>query len=244
MMPKKLKDDCIIEAICEVRFTTNELPEITIGRLSDHQYWKSFSKTRLPIADIPGPIRAVEEQLRYQPILELRNDDNTHLVKVGTNVLSYHNVGKYCGWSAFEIALNKAFNALFESVEDTQINRIGFRYINAITSTRHYISGAKDLKLSIEVAGEKLEDAINLNYLIKNGDMHLCMTRIASPLFVQGQIPKDTSVVVDIDVYTPNNFLTKGEESAKTWTQKAHDFEKEAFFKLIPRAVLEKLEEK
>ncbi len=244
IVPEKLKDDSIIEALCEVRFHTAELPEIAIGRLSDHEQWKGFTKNRLPAADIPGPIRAIDDQLKYQPVLELRSEDGTHLVKVGSNVISYHNIGKYCGWKTFEPALARAFAALFACVKDAQVNRLGFRYVNAITSTRHYMSAVSDLELRIEVAGVKIDGPINLNYVFKNDESHLTMTRIASPDFVQGKLPSDTTVVVDIDVSSPKDYMAREVDAVTQWVKKAHDFEKQAFFKLIPKDVLAKLEEK
>jgi len=33
--PEKLRDDCIVEAICELRFDTSELAEVVVGRLTD-----------------------------------------------------------------------------------------------------------------------------------------------------------------------------------------------------------------
>lgn len=242
--PEKLKDDCIVEAICEIRFHTDEQPEIVIGRLSDQESWKNFSKNRLPAADIPDPIKKVDEQLRYQPVLELRSEDGMFLIKVGSNVVSYHNISKYCGWKQFEPALGRVFTALFSCVKDVQVRRLGFRYLNAITSARHYISTANGLNLNVEIAGAKLDDPINLNYLVTNDATHMTMTRIASPHFVQGILPKDTTVVVDIDVSSQPEYLAKEIGTVIEWTKAAHVFEKEAFFKLIPGEILAKLVEK
>ncbi len=243
-LPEKLKDDCIVEALCEIRFHTSEQPEIVIGRLSDQEPWKHFLKNRLPTADIPGPIRAVNEQLKYQPVLELRSEDNAYLIKVGSNVVSYHNTGRYCGWKEFEPALNRVLVALFNTVRDVQVNRLGFRYVNAVTSTRHYIANVIDLNLDVAIAGTKLDAPINLNYVVENDATHSTITRIASLHFVQGVLPKDTAVVVDIEVSSPSNYLAKEIGPVVEWVKSAHDFEKEAFFKLIPKEILGKLVEK
>jgi uncharacterized protein (TIGR04255 family) len=244
MLPKKLKDDAIIEALCELRFDADEQPEIVIGRLSDHGSWKAFSKGRLPVADIPPPIRSADSQLKYQPVLQLRSSDGTHLVKVGSNVISRHNVRNYCGWEKFEPQLTEVFKALFESISNIRVTRLGFRYVNAITSTRHFISGIWDLALDIKVAGNQLQEPINLNYLSVDGQAHTTMTRIASPQFVTGELPKDTTVVVDIDVSSPPNFVATDLKTVTEWTKKAHDFEKDAFFKLIPKSIQHKLVER
>lgn len=243
-LPEKLRDDCIIEALCEIRFHTNEQPEIVIGRLSDQEPWKSFSKNRLPAAELPSSIRALNEQLKFQPVLELRSEDGAYLFKVGSNVISYHNVGKYCGWPTFKPALDRVFEGLFTCVKDVEVTRLGFRYLNAITSARHYISNVNGLNIDVQVAGSKVGEPINLNYLVKNDDAHVTMTRIASPHFVQGPLPKDTAVVVDIDVSSQEGYRAKETRAVAEWSSSAHDFEKEAFFRLIPKDILAKLQEK
>lgn len=243
-LPEKLKDDCIIEAIFEIRFHTSEQPEIIIGRLSDQTPWKNYSKKRLPAADIPAPIRDADESLKFQPVLELRSDDSMYLVRLGSSVVSFHNVEKYCGWTAFEPALNQVISALFDCVKDVQVSRLGFRYVNAITSSRHFISSANNLNINVDIAGTKLDGPINLNYLFSNDQSHFTMTRIATPQFIQGVLPKDTTVVVDIDVTSPTSYVAKELKVVNDWAKTAHIFEKQAFFKLIPSNILERLVEK
>lgn len=81
-----------------------------------------------------------------------------------------------------------------------------FRYLNALTTDKHYILDINSLNLEISVAKQALTEPTNLNYLVKNDDSHQTMTRIASAYFVNGELPENTSVVVDIDVSTPKNY--------------------------------------
>ena len=76
-IPRKLRDDCIIEALCELQFNSPEIPEVVLGRLADATYWSGFSRNRLPMADIPAPIRNAGPFLKYQPVLELKHPDNS-----------------------------------------------------------------------------------------------------------------------------------------------------------------------
>jgi uncharacterized protein (TIGR04255 family) len=204
MFPKKLKNDSTVEALCEVHFQSDELPEIIIGRLSDGKYWRSFSKERLPIADIPMQMRKFDEQLEYQPLIELRDNRGQYRVQIGENVFSYHVVGKYCGGDHFLRQLALAFETLFTTLNG--ISKIMFRYLNALTTDKHYILDINSLNLEISVAKQALTEPTNLNYLVKNDDSHQTMTRIASAYFVNGELPENTSVVVDIDVSTPKNY--------------------------------------
>ena len=243
MHPQKLKDDSIIEAICHFQFQTAELPEIVIGRLTDVEAWKGFTQTRLPVSDIPAPIRAHDENLRYEPTIQLCNADNSRLVRIGGNVISYHIVGKYCGWESYQPELDIVINALIEKIEGVSVIRCGFRYLNALTKDRHHVENLHSLSITLEVAGANLLGPVNLNFLIQNSDTHQTLTRIASPYFVKGTIPETTVAVVDVDVFTLPGFETSDSKQLSKWVEDAHNFEKDAFFSLIPEDAIAKLVE-
>jgi len=242
-VPEKLKDDAIVEALCEIRFDCSEVPERVIGRLSDHEEWTAFSIERLPVSDIPAPVRAQDATLKFQPVLQLRSDDGSYLIKIGSNVISYHNLGAYCGWPQFQPRLNELFSFLFSELDNVSITRLGFRYINALTSERHHITSVADLNLRLNVADTPLVGPINLNFGTQYSDKHLAMTRIASIDFVQGELPEGVAAVIDVDVFTPQDFTATNPEEGSSWVSDAHTYEKHAFFRLIPPNILKELEE-
>jgi hypothetical protein len=55
LLPRRLRDDSIAEAICEFRFSAGELPEIVVGRLAppSSQSWRPARAFRV-LAQIPG----------------------------------------------------------------------------------------------------------------------------------------------------------------------------------------------
>lgn len=244
-IPNKLKEDSIIEALCEVRFSCRELTEIVVGRLGDCESWRAFNAQRLPLANIPEAIKAADSNLKFQPIFELRSSDGIRRVRIGGNVISFHisGAGNYCGWNKFEPQLESLFRCLFEKLNEVSVSRLGFRYVNALRETKHLISSVNNLNINITADETSIDGHVNLNYLIKNDDSHQTMTRIASPFFVQGALPPETSIVIDIDVTTPDGLIIKNAEDVVAWTRTAHKFEKEAFFKLIPQNVLKQIVE-
>lgn len=242
-LPKKLKDDSIIEALCHVQFSSAELPEIVLGRLSDLEQWKDYSKESLPVSNIPAPVRRSDPNLKYEPLLGLRSPDGLRLVRIGENSVSYHVVGRYCGWDAFKGELERVMVALFDKLENLVVTRLGFRYVNGLTNDRHLIPGLDALDLTIQVSNEALTGRFNLNYETSMDNTHTVMTRVASPFFVQGGLAPEVQVVVDVDVYTPPGFETVHIDSVLEWVNVAHEFEKEAFFKLLPSDILDKLVE-
>src|SRR5688572_6634063 len=94
-IPKKLKHDAIVEALLEVRFQTTTIPEVLFGRLADYAPWKGFTQVRLPAYDLPALMRQADPNLRFQPLFELRDEQNKQAVRLGGRVLSYHKLAPY-----------------------------------------------------------------------------------------------------------------------------------------------------
>jgi len=125
-LPRKLKKDAVAEALLEVRFDSTELGELVVGKLASHEMWRSFPSSRLPLADIPAPVRQADPNLAHQAVLERRNPDVTRVVKIGDRVFSYHALPPYPGWEALEPELLRAMEFVFGSVEDFTANGLAF----------------------------------------------------------------------------------------------------------------------
>lgn len=244
-IPKKLRDDAILEAICQIQFSTSDLPEMVIGRLSLATKWKGFTPNRLPLADVPVPVRNVDPNLRAQPVFELRSGDGSRVVRLSESLMSYHIVGtgKYIGWTAFKPEIEEAAGAIFERLQAPKINRLTLRYINAIVPARHHLASVHDLRLEVMAGGSKIQGSLNLNYVEPIGRDHLVTTRVADPQFVSGTLPDRTVAVVDVEVTTPAKFTAENLSHVVDWIEGAHTYVKQAFFKLIPRDVLSRLQE-
>lgn len=239
-IPKKLHRDAIVEALCEVRFESAEIPEIVIGRLSEQ--WSSFEKHRLPFGDIPLPVRAADENLKYAPTLEMKSSDG-HVIRIGSSVCSYHVLNVYCGWDVLKERLEQFVHVIFNTLPQVVVTRLGFRYINALRKGSHRISSLSALNLDLRVAGTNISEPFNLNFSVRNDDDHITMTRIASSELVRGNFPKDMVGAVDIDVTTPKEFALLNAGQAFEWIKKAHAYEGEAFFKLFPSDILNEIVE-
>jgi len=243
--PTKLKDDAILEALCQVRFSSPDMPEVIVGRLSDFADARSYDQRQLPLADIPAPVRRNDPNLKYQPLLQLAHRDG-RLIQIGESVLSAHSVGAkaYPGWVAFRQQLHDTFARLYDKIQGAQVNQITLRYINALVVDRHHIKNPHSLKIDISIAGARFGGPINLNFVTNPNDTHIVTTRIADTNFVQGgPMPKGTSAVVDVEVSTSSSYKARSQADVYEWIETAHTLEKEAFFKLLPDEVIEKLKE-
>ena len=244
-MPKKLKDDAIIEAVCQIAFASTDLPEVIIGRLTDFPGSKDFVQKTNPVSNIPAPLRRADPQLRKQPLMQFSHRDG-RVVAIGECVLSAHvvGVGAYPGWASFRSHVHSVVSQLFEKVNLPLVEGLTLRYINALVSSRHHVRGPTDLAVEISIGGVRAGGPINLNTVeYPTADLAVT-TRIADTSFVQGTLPEGTGAVVDVEVGTRDGQPTPGSADAvMQWFDKAHLAEKRAFFRLLPPTVLAQLRE-
>lgn len=241
-VPKKLKNDAIVEAIFEMRFETTRIPEILFGRLADYGPWKELTQRRLPTYDIPAALRQVDPNLRFQAVFELSGEQRA--VRIGPQVISYHRTVPYIGWERFWPELQQTITGLFETAGGLVIRRLGLRYLNALRPDLHGIASVADLDLNINVASARVAGNVNLNFTADVASNAACMVRIATTDFVQGNLPPNTSVYVDVDVFTKEGFETKERRAVENWVTAAHDKEKEQFFRLLTDRSIEALKER
>jgi len=237
-LPNKLKKDAILEAICEFRFESDEMDELVLGRLSETVPWASFLKTRLPFSDLPAPMRKSDSTLRYQPLVELRDRDSPRLIKIGSNVVSAHVLAPYCGWAAFRPQLHEVLETLFKKFNEIRITRIGLRYVNALAPADHHIQDISGLRLKIQIDNEHLTLPFTLAY-VNTADDITSIVKVASPSLVAGtSLPVGFIALIDVDICTSENVIISDLETGKAWLDRAHQTEKEEFFRLWPEDAL------
>ncbi len=238
----RLKQDGIVEALFEIRFETPVVPEAVIGRLTDAQAWAEYAPTRLSTADIPQQVRAAEPSLRFAPSYELAR--HGELIRVGSNILSYHRIAAYPGWAGHQPALKLLVDTLFASLSQITPIRLGLRYINALNGAEHLVASPADLALTLQV-GETdpfSPAAFALNYRRQSSLSHIEQVQVATPDYVQSNgTNRVFAVIVDIDVFTPEGYMIGGSESVLSWIETAHSLAQANFFKLIPENTASKL---
>lgn len=245
MTTEKLLDPPIVETVLEVRFeTASEMPEFTTVRLTEIELWKSGTRTRLPTADIPSTMRSQQPALlQHLPVIEIRGVEGIGSVRVGPNVLSIHFVAPYAGWESIVPTMEPAVEDLFAILPGLRVTRLGLRYINVFTAARHHVKSVDDLTLSVAMKGAPLAP-INLLFTASEGPSHTVATRVVSRDFLEGNVPADGTLLVDIDVSTPAEILDNSATSVKRWIYDAHTLENNAFRRLLPDPLFERLRNK
>lgn len=242
--PGKLRDDAIVEAVCQVRFTARRESEVVVGRLSDFPDGE-YRLSRLPLAEMPPSLRQADPSLRHQPLLELRHAERPLMMRIGDGVISVHLVGvhAYAGWSIFKVDVAKMLTQLFGRVPSVHIDMLTLRYINAIVESRHKLKDVGELKLQVMVADQPFLGPVNVNFSEVVDATYGVTTRVAHTSFVQGNLPDGTVAIIDVEVSSPKDHRVADQADAVTWFERAHTLEKAAFFKLLPDHVLVQLVE-
>jgi uncharacterized protein (TIGR04255 family) len=243
-VPKKLKRDSIVEAIFEIRFEAQAIPEIVFGRFADNEKWAGWQQRELPAYQIPAQLRNLDPNLKYAPILELGQPNKTYLLRFGPSVVSCHQQAPYSGWADFKPELSSVISTLFAATRgQLLVKRLGLRYLNALRPQLHYVGSIKDLDMQFVVSEGPVTDSLNINYTVRVGNNTSCTVRVATKDFVQGALPEDTSVYLDIDVFTDDGFSTSDEGLVREWIEFAHTQEKAEFFHLFTQELVDKLKE-
>jgi uncharacterized protein (TIGR04255 family) len=241
-LPTKLKKDSIIEAIFDVRFTCDDVPELVIGKLAGNPTWNAFAAQQLPAANIPAAMRRMDANMQYLPVLERRSADNKQIVRIGDRVISFHRARPYPDWPTFGPELHDMMKFLLNDSQlgNFSVDRFGLRYVNAFTEKDHGIKGIADLNLRISVSDERLDLPINLNFRRDYSENKQVIVRVTSPELVQAPDPPDLCALVDIDVATPAGFKSDGRD-AHDWIEEAHEVEKTEYFALYTDAMKHRL---
>ncbi len=242
-----LETDAIREAVFEVRFDPSKdfIPEIFYGRMSDSEEWKSYKPVRLPIADIPDAVRRSESSLQHKPILELVSPDGGTAIRLGPDVVILSRRGEYGGWNeVFGHSIEKICQRLFSILGEIRVRRLGLRYINALRSDLHGISGPKDLQVKIDVADSSINGPFSLSFVSNAGSQVESLTRLSTTEFAGGAIPDHTTFVIDIDVRTNGDPKIKDLRGVIDWAQRARAEKNERFFSVLGSKNTERLRKK
>ena len=240
---RKLKKDGIVEVLVEIRFETNELSELVLGKLLSAKLIDDNAiVSRLPAADLPEPIRKSDPNLKYQPHIEKRDKNNRATLRVGSNVVSFH-IYKYPGWDVYKQHISQLVEHLCTEVDSVTIKKLSLRYVDLLNPNDHKITDINALTMDLSVNKESLEN-INLSYLKSFDEQdetaHTVITKIASPIFVQGgRVPEKTAAIIDIDLFTPGNYSETNSDKIMRWYEAAHKTGNDIFFGLIPPEILQ-----
>ncbi len=149
-VPKHITPDPILEAVAEVRFLPQPVPDAVFGvvyPLVEAQY-PAFEK--LPILQLPDEVREKDPNLQFAPHYRLKTGST--ILQVGPRVISL-TTSDYDNWNSFSRNVLDLFRILEERRVFGPIVRVGLRYVNFFEQNILPRSTVK-----IEIAGKSIVD--------------------------------------------------------------------------------------
>lgn len=239
MIPSKLNKDPIIEALFEIRFqstvkaVSNLLPAFLYTELK-----KDFeAPERLPIADFPEELIALDPNLKYQPRLRMRGSKFSMLIGDSSIVLSCPR--PYVGWKEYKKMLTSLLLIIKNTNLVSGVERFSFKYVNVLEADKvdeqfslvKFVSKIGPYDLTKHLTSTKSE--------IREGGL-INIIEMQSNAVVTLPNSKDTIKGLLLNVDTINDTPGKFWDESDQLIENAHSMEKKMFFCFLPDEVIKK----
>ncbi len=233
-LPKKISPCPIVEAIVELRFSSAVLPDAIFGII--YQAFKDEfpgEPERLPILQLPDPIRSMDPALQYQPYYKLIAGNL--IFQIGPKVTSLSNVKDYTGWQTFSKRIKDAFSKVEKLKIIKSVERLGIRYINFFK-----LDIFDNINLRILMNDSRLNTLQTTLKAEIQDDNFINILQIANKAQATIQNEVITGSVIDIDTVSKDIGETFFGEM-ENLLEKGHNIEKKLFFSLLKKEFLSTL---
>lgn len=233
-LPKKITPCPIIEAIVQLRFIPAVLPDAVFGIIYQ-EFEKDFpgKVEKLPILQLPEPIRAVDPNLIHQPYYKL--SAGNLVFQIGPRVTSLSNLKEYMGWENLAAKLKELFSRLQKLRVVKAVEGLRFRYVNLFKDDVY-----NNINLRILMNDQPLRTLRKTLRAELDDNGFITILQIANPATVKIKNQSTKGSVIDIDVTHPA-FETDFFEDMENILEKAHNIEKKLFFSLLKTEFLNTL---
>lgn len=234
-LPVKIEYCPIIDAVVEIRFESSFNPNIILGifydKLKDHY---SISVKNLPILRIPEEFRTKDALLKFRPWYSLELDRFT--IMLGPSVCSVSAVKPYSNWKDYFCDLEKIYSIIEESNVISLVHRIGLRYINYFKEDI-----TSDLSMSVKFDNCDAPSDLNISAKINKSGVGcvICFSNNAEIRDKEGKLSKGS--ILDIDCSIDYSYEKWDRTKFLSDIKKLHQSEKELFFSLLTKSLLDKL---
>jgi len=226
-LPKKIEKCPIIEAVVEIRFSSDLPSDAVFGVI--YKAFQSDFPTKplsLPILQIPETIRSQDPNLIFKPHHQLVKDNI--VFQIGPRVMSLANKLDYMGWTKFSKVIKSYFERIISLGIITNIERFGLRYINFFSTNDIFD------KIKLKVTNNEkpfINKNLFLKSVIESGGFTNTL-QISDNASCKKNDKTEEGSVIDIDTYCDSPKAKKSEDLFDL-VEKAHFEEKSLFFELL-----------
>jgi len=228
-LPKKINPCPILDALIEIRFSTNIERDAVFGLIYNALHFDFEKVEKLPIMQLPDQVRASDPSLKFKPHYRLSNENI--VVQVGPEVMSISSFPKYTGWSSFSSKIYDILEKVQEIGIIDSIVRIGIRYINFFEQN---IFDNINLKVTLS------ENAIDYKNTVIRTEISQDNYKSTLQIANNANHNNKSGSVIDIDTFMDDN-IDDFFQRKKKIIDNGHEKEKELFFSLLKKEFLNAL---
>jgi uncharacterized protein (TIGR04255 family) len=243
-VPKKINPDNIINAVVEVKYSSNYPFELQAGLLfpvfdETYTYTSRLLKSPHPYLSMISP-PFLEAPLNLNGVSLFYNDKIS--VRIAPNSFVISCLDKYIGWHEFGPQIEKVIATITKAGYITKWNRVGLRYITEYVNTdlkecTHFSFRFGIPESTSSLTGFHTEFEYQGIKVIINLSNQIPVPRQPSPGAVPEIIPTS---LIDVDAIKESLDITE-QKALLEEIEKVHDMEKEVFFSLLTEEFIETL---
>ncbi|MFN7097016.1 MAG: TIGR04255 family protein [Gammaproteobacteria bacterium] len=243
-LPKKLKKEPLIDAICEIRFIPESsdaivseiLPGIFFGQLTGNK-----SIVSLPASQLPKALRDSDPALMFTPTIQVIW--NNFYINIGNRSISIGGELPYPGWFNFKQAIIDVLDIVQQSNLLKSVERCSVKYIDLLESI-NIAEQINFLNFSCQLGGQEIQQPFTFRTENKNDDIINIIQLIAS---VKVDIKKQglkEGLIVDVDtIMNMENILFPSfMKSLASTLERLHEVNKKTFFGCLKKETIQLLE--
>jgi uncharacterized protein (TIGR04255 family) len=228
-LPKKIHPNPIIDALVEIRFTSDIHSTAVFGIIYQALKDDYPHVENLPILQIPEQLRSIDSNFRFKPHFKIRNDHFS--IQIGPDVISIASFPDYSGWSCFSESIFGVLNKLKSSGVIKEVLRLGIRYINFFETE---IFSKLKIKISIDDNPIEYRNTVFKSDFLKEN--FTATIQVANNVNFNDKFGS----VIDIDTSLTSQ-LEGFFEKKESLINDGHQIEKELFFSLMNESFLNSL---
>jgi uncharacterized protein (TIGR04255 family) len=234
-LPKEINPCPIVEAVVEIRFSTNIHSSAVFGIVYNKFKDKFPTVEKLPILDIPDQIREKDPNLIFKPYFTVKNSDS--LIKVGPRVLTINQRDIYKGWGNYSVTIYEVLEKIKKLNIITTIKRLGIRYTNFFEG----IDIFEKINLKVLHSGKQiLGNPTFIRIEIPDGNFSNLLQIANKANYSKGNKPPKDGSIIDIDTVMDKSLNTFFKDFNKI-IEEGHFVEKKLFFGLLNPGFLKTL---
>ena len=241
LLPNKLKNEPLIEAVFEFRFeasqpATDLIPGFLFGKLDGKKVLH-----RLPTAELPKPIRDSDPNLRFAPLVRLELERfnlliGDHAVAVGCKL-------PYIGWqSGFREKCLEVVAVLSDLTFIEKVSRFSIKYVNLIPAST-ISEQVTLLKMKISIGDSNVVDSqFSFRVELLDGlDVHVVSILSGATATDNETGHERTGIVVDVDTIRnlDNQAFNDWNSTITDQLNQLRHSNKEKFFSMLKRSTID-----